>query len=180
MEIEDVAEIPKPWQELMDQAGITSMRQLAQIAELTSHTTVNQVIIKGGTTSEENMEKIARALKVPVERLYSITSGAASRPLALPRGTEKLSERQKTAIVEIIRTMVEEKENAPEIVHKKSAGTTEQAQEKTASVTPIGDRKKLTPAQQRFEESGRKVARQKMDFPQDSPRISPVSSDTDE
>lgn len=126
-----MAAIPKAWQELMDQQGITSIRQLAKTAGLQGHTAINAVIMKGASTSEENMTKVAKALKVPVEELYRITSGVAARPLTMPAGTEKLSERQKNAVAEIIRTMIEEKEYVEKIVDKKSSEPAERAQEKT-------------------------------------------------
>lgn len=128
--IEAMTAIPKPWMELMDKAGITSIRQLAKLAGFPGHTVVNAVIMKGSGTSAGNMEKIARALKVPVEELYGITSGVPARPLSMPLGTEKLSERQKNAIAEIIRTMIEEKENDTEFVDKKSSSPAEPVQEK--------------------------------------------------
>lgn len=126
-----MAAIPKQWQELMDQQGITSIRQLAKVAGLPGHTVINAVIMKGATTSEENMEKVAKALKVPVEQLYSITSGVAARPLTMPAGTEKLSERQKNAVAEIIRTMIEEREYVEKFVDKKTDQPAEPVQEKT-------------------------------------------------
>jgi hypothetical protein len=123
--------IPKPWMELMDKAGITSIRQLAKAAGFTGHTVVNAVIMRGASTSQENMEKIATALRVPVENLYGITSGVSARPLTMPAGSEKLSERQKNAVAEIIRTMIEEKEYVAEFVDKKSAAPAEPVQEKS-------------------------------------------------
>lgn len=123
--------IPKPWQDLMDKQGIASIRQLAKAAGFTGHTVVNAVIMKGATTSEENMEKLATELDVPVEDLYLITSGVKARPLTMPAGTEKLSERQKNAVAEIIRTMIEEKEHDARIVDKKSPDPSERVQEKT-------------------------------------------------
>lgn len=122
--------IPKPWMDLMDQQGISSIRQLAKTAGLVGHTAINAVIMRGAVTSEENMEKVARVLKVPVEELYRITSGVAARPLTMPAGTEKLSERQKNAVAEIIRTMIEEKENVTKFVDKKSEDPAEPVQEK--------------------------------------------------
>lgn len=162
--------IPAQWAALMDKVGITSIRELAKVAGLPSHNIINPVIMRGTTTSDENMTKVAAALKVPVEQLYQITSGVESRPITLPKGTEKLSERQKNAIAELIRTMIEEKDNAG-IVDKKSPETAEPAQEKTASVTPIGGRPRLTPAQRKFEGSERKVARIRREVVQDSPSI---------
>jgi len=122
--------IPKPWMELMNQQDIGSIRQLAKAAGFTGHTVVNAVIMRGASTSQENMEKIATALRVPVENLYGITSGVAARPLTMPAGTEKLSERQKNAVAEIIRTMIEEKENDQKSVDKKTGDPAEPIQEK--------------------------------------------------
>lgn len=117
--------------ELMDKVGITSIRHLAKVADLPDHTRINAVIMRGGTTSEENMEKVAKALRVPVETLYGITSGVEARPLTMPAGTEKLSERAKSAIAEVIRVMIEEKEQYDaKIVDKKSVEPTQQVPEK--------------------------------------------------
>ncbi|MCO4257347.1 hypothetical protein [Pseudarthrobacter cellobiosi] len=126
--------IPGPWMDLMQKVGITSIRQLAKVAGLPDHTRANAVIMTGATTSVENMEKLASALRVPVEQLYRITSGVAARPLTMPAGTEKLSERQKNAVAEMVRTMVEEKEyveKLEKLVDKKSPATAEHVQEKS-------------------------------------------------
>lgn len=131
------AATPETWKLLMDRAGIASIRKLAAAAGI-DHTIVNRVIMKGSNTNAENMEKMAGALRVPVEQLYELSSGVAATPLALPKGTEKLTERQKTAVTEMIRTLVESREYAPEFVDKKSAEPTQPGQEKTGSVTPIG------------------------------------------
>lgn len=170
---------PDTWKTLMERAGIASIRQLAKTAGFADHTIVNRVIMKGTTTSAENMVKIAVALRVPVEQLYEIHSGVAATPFTPPKGTEKLSEDEKEALAKIIRSMVRSKEDDEGFVYKKSAGSTEQAQEKTGSVTPIGGYKWRTPAQQRFEDTGRRVAKIKREMPQDSPKIPPASPDTD-
>lgn len=142
-DIETMTAIPKPWMDLMDQVGIASIRQLAKVAGLADHTRINAVIMTGASTSVENMEKVARTLRVPVEDLYRITSGVAARPLTMPTGTEKLSERQKNAVAEMVRTMVEEKEyveKLEKLVDKKSHQPTEQDQEKSGGrVNPAED-----------------------------------------
>lgn len=174
------------WAKLMDKVGLTSVRQLAKAAGI-DHTIVNRVITKGSTTSAENMERIAGALQVPVEELYELKSGTPATPLVIPGESEMLSERQKTAIVEVIRSMVEDKKYAAglsaelaKFVDKKSPEATQPVQEKTTNVTPIGGRSGLTPAQQKFEDTGRRVAKIRRDIPQDSPKIDPVSPDTGE
>lgn len=170
--IEDMAEIPAPWKKLMDQQGISSIRELAKAAGLPSHNTINPVIMKGTSTSPEHMQKVAWVLKVPVEELYQITSGVAARPLTMPAGTEKLSERAKNAVAEIIRVLIEQEEHAGN-VYEKSDGTTERDQEKTSNVTPIGGRashRKRTPAQVKFDAIERKVAKTRRDSAQDTPK----------
>lgn len=129
--------VPKPWKDLMDKAGIRSIRHLSQVAEIKTtsgepdHTRANAVIMRGGTTSPENMGKLAAALRVPVEELYRITSGVAARPLTMPAGTEKLSERAKNALAEVIRVMIEEREqNDEKSLDKKSSEPAERVQEK--------------------------------------------------
>ena len=174
------------WAKLMDNAGFTSVRQLAKAAGI-DHTIVNRVITKSSTTSAENMERIAGALQVPVEELYELKSGTPATPLVVPGESEMLSERQKTAFMELIRTIVEDKKNVAglsaelaKFVDKKSAESAQPVQEKTGNVTPLGGRSRLTPAQQRFDAVKGKAARIKRDIPQDSPKIDPASPDTDE
>lgn len=179
-EIEPVTEIPRHWRELMDKAGYTSIRQLAKAAGL-NHTVVNPVIMKGTSTNPDNMAKIAAVLSTPVEELYFIKSGTRNRPLTLPKGTEKLTERQKDAVSELIRSMIEEKEqNEAKFVDKKTVQSTEHVQEKTTNVTPLGDRPKRIPPHERFEKSGRKVARIMREIPEDLPRIPDETPNTRE
>lgn len=138
----DKRPIPQQWKVLMDRRDIDSIRKLAGLAGIVTstgradHNRLTAVIMDGKTTSEENMVKVARALGVDVEELYRITSGVPARPLTMPVGTEKLSERQRNAVAEIVRSMVEEKEyvaKLEKLVDKKSRETAEQVQEKNVS-----------------------------------------------
>ena len=181
-----MTDTPTQWDDLMRRKGFTSIRQLAKAADL-NHTIVNRVIMKGATTSPENMQHIAWALGVNVEDLYGITSGVEAKPLSIPKGSEKLTERQKVAFQELIRSVIdvmEEKEvTDDEFVYEKTPETAQPGQEKTAQVTPIGGyswRKPRTPAQRKFEETGRLVAKVKREFPQDPHKIDPKSPDTPE
>lgn len=179
-EIEAVAEIPKQWHELMDRAGYASIRQLAKAAGL-NHTVVNPVIMKGTTTSPDNMGKIAAVLSVPLEDLYLIKSGTRNRPLSIPKGTELLTERQKDAVAELIRSMVEERlQDATDdsFVDTQKSDPPESVPEKNGTVTALGGRTKRLPAEERFAEHQRRVARLRRNIPphgNDTPDDAPVS-----
>ena len=181
-EIEVVTAIPGKWADLLVRAGlvdprregqIPSLRQLASAAELTP-TTVGRIVLQGRSATPENMQKIARALRIPLDDLYLVAKGVEARPLQLPPGTENLSLKEKEAVLEIIRVLVDSKEHKnAEIVDKKKTEPAEPEQEKTAGVTPIGGRRKLTPLERQFEAVGRKAARIRQGNPEGSHKIDP-------
>lgn len=113
--------IPSKWADLLVKAGYTdprdrvtpSLNQLAKASGIHT-TTVSRLVLKGLGLSAENMLKIAEALRVPVSDLYELSTGEKVEPLTLPQGTEKLSHREKEAVTEIIRSLINAKEHVNE------------------------------------------------------------------
>ncbi|MBT2537264.1 helix-turn-helix transcriptional regulator [Arthrobacter sp. ISL-69] len=113
--------IPSKWADLLVQAGYTdprdrvtpSLNQLSKSSGVHT-TTISRLVLKGLGLSEVNMKKIAEALRVPVSDLYELSTGEKVEPLTLPKGTEKLSHREKEAVTEIIRSLINAKEHVDE------------------------------------------------------------------
>ena len=110
--------IPSKWADLLIKAGYTDPRDrvtpsLNQLSNASGvHTsTISRLVLKGLGLSEANMAKIAEALRVPVSDLYELSTGEKVEPLTLPQGTEKLSHREKQAVTEIIRSLINAKEH---------------------------------------------------------------------
>jgi hypothetical protein len=113
--------IPSKWADLLIKAGYTdprdrvtpSLNQLSKASGIHT-TTISRLVLKGLGLSEVNMGKIAEALRVPVSDLYELSTGEKVEPLTLPKGTEKLSHREKEAVNEIIRSLINAKEHVDE------------------------------------------------------------------
>ena len=113
--------IPSKWADLLVKAGYTdprdrvtpSLNQLGKASGI--HTsTISRLVIRGLGLTPENMNKIAEALRVPVSDLYELSTGEKIEPLTLPQGTEKLSHREKEAVTEIIRSLINAKDHVNE------------------------------------------------------------------
>ncbi|MEZ2388230.1 hypothetical protein AB6813_01555 [bacterium RCC_150] len=103
--------IPVPWQELMDRAGITSLRSLSTACGgQPSPKAVGDIILRGARGSQESMAKLAEVLGVAFSDLDELQTRHKPEPLRLPPGTEKLSLRQKQAVTELIRSLIASKE----------------------------------------------------------------------
>lgn len=133
------AEIPAKWASLLLKAGyedprypgIASMRQLSYKIGVPP-TTISKLMTKGEVLSDELMQKIATGLNAPVEELYGLATGVVAKPMTLPAGTEKLTEREKNALAEIVRTLVSLKEEDHDARNEKSRQPAKPAQEKSA------------------------------------------------
>lgn len=130
-------EIPAKWASLLLKAGyedpryagVASMRQLSYKIDVNT-TTISKLMTKGEVLSDELMQKIADALNVPVEELYGLATGVVARPMTLPAGTEKLTEREKNALAEIVRTLVSLKEEDHDARNEKSRHPAQSGKEK--------------------------------------------------
>ena len=139
-----MTEIPGKWADLLIKAGFTdrrngaaSLRRLGEASGV-NVSTVSRLVIKGKVLTDANMQKIADALKVPVEELHRLATGVTAKPMTLPMGTEKLTEREKQALAEIIRALVNSKEHGDvDNSSEKIPEPAEQAEEKTVDAPDL-------------------------------------------
>lgn len=108
-------EIPAHWKDLMDRRGIASVRKLAERAGL-SHTPVVGIVYGDAVNpTEETLAKLARALDIPLADIYWMVG----RPVphvehwTPPAEANRMTLRQRAAIEELIRTIVDPGEAAP-------------------------------------------------------------------
>lgn len=100
--------IPFEWQLVMDQRGISSIRDLASKAGI-SHVTVTRLVHGDGyKTSDENMGKIAQVLGMSGESIYELArrSKDVGVPWQAPEDARFLTKKQRAAVEHVIRVMV--------------------------------------------------------------------------
>lgn len=156
-----MTEIPGKWADLLIKAGFTdrrygtaSLRRLGETAGV-NVSTVSRLVIKGMGLTDANMQKIAEALKVPVAELHELATGAKAEPFIPPKGTEKLTAREKEAIAEIIRALVNSKEQNVVDDSEKTAESAEPDQEKTQGHYDLVARKRVIKSHATDKDAGR-------------------------
>lgn len=100
-------ETPAEWQALMRARGISSLRMLAVKAGVSSPAATR--LVHGDTSSsDETIAAVAEALGVPLARIYELVgvSAAEAKPYSPPAEASRLTDRQRRAIDEIIRSIV--------------------------------------------------------------------------
>lgn len=111
-----MSEISTQWEELMTRAGYSSLRKLSEACGV-SPATAAGIVLHGKRGSDESRQKIADALGITVAQMNEISTGRREEPLQMPKGTEILSLREKEAVAEIIRTIVNAKEQVNELTN---------------------------------------------------------------
>jgi len=102
-------DIPAPWLKLMAQKRLTSIRRLADAAGI-SHPVVARIMHGEGTPNDASIVAVAKALGVDPSRIYELAHMAAPKeagPYEPPEEAARLTTRQREALTEIIRAMVE-------------------------------------------------------------------------
>lgn len=107
-------DIPQPWREAMENAGTYSLRDLAARAGLGT-STVSDLIYGRKSTSERTMQAAADSLRLPVTtiRSWAATARGEVGPYQPPAVANRLTERQRRAIDELIRSIVTPVEPEP-------------------------------------------------------------------
>jgi transcriptional regulator with XRE-family HTH domain len=107
-------DIPPPWREAMENAGTYSLRDLATRAGLGT-STVSDLIYGRKLTSERTMQAVSDTLRLPVPtiREWAATARGEVGPYRPPAVANRLSERQRRALDELIRSMVAPVEPEP-------------------------------------------------------------------
>ncbi|WP_422389912.1 helix-turn-helix domain-containing protein [Arthrobacter sp. N1] len=104
-------DIPQEWVELMSRRGIGSLRQLAAASNI-SHTAIARIVHGEGTAKDESLQQLAAALQVPPATVYAIVGARVSGdldPYTPPAEAARLSPRERKAVDELIRLLVDQK-----------------------------------------------------------------------
>ena len=102
---------------MMDEAGVSSLTRLAEVAGL-SQTTVTRTVHRDHTPGDSTITALAKALRVPAKEIYKLTHGQEiqSRPWEPPAEVHRLSKRSQDAVTEIIRAMAAEQAQGEEVM----------------------------------------------------------------
>lgn len=100
---------PPEWKALMDDQGISSLRDLALKAELSHVSVVRLVHGESIDPSDTTLMKVADALKVAPIRIYRMAgySPAYAEPWSPPAEATRLTPKQRKAVEELIKSMVD-------------------------------------------------------------------------
>lgn len=101
-------EIPPQWAELMDRRGLSSIRQLAAASGV-SHPAIGRLIHREGQIRDATVLAIAKALAIDPQQVYNmagIDTPAEAGNYTPPREAARLSHRERRAVDEMIRLLV--------------------------------------------------------------------------
>lgn len=100
---------PPQWVKLMESKNLGSIRQLADKSGV-SHPAIARLIHREGVTKDENIIAVAHALGVTPAKIYElagIDAPTEAGPYEPPEEAARLTTRQREALTELIRAMVE-------------------------------------------------------------------------
>lgn len=100
---------PPQWVKLMESKNLRSIRQLADKSGV-SHPAIARLIHREGITKDENIAAVATTLGVTPARIYELAGMDApseAGPYEPPEEAARLTTRQREALTELIRAMVE-------------------------------------------------------------------------
>ncbi len=128
---------PQQWQELMEKAGLSSIRRLAERAGM-SQSTASRTVHGDHTPGDETINALAKALRVPAKEIYKLTHGQEIQPRAWEPPTEvhRLSKRTQDALTELIRAVAAEQGHGEEVGHRGDAAPMNQAAGSAATEDP--------------------------------------------
>lgn len=116
---------PPQWVKLMESKNLGSIRQLADKSGV-SHPAIARLIHREGVTKDENIVAVAKTLGVTPARIYELAGMDAppeAGPYVPPEEAARLTTRQREALTELIRAMVDTKATADPVAGQ--TGTTD-------------------------------------------------------
>lgn len=93
------------WEPVLEGAGLHSARDLARELGVSPSTAAR--LLHGEQTSRETIEAAATLLGISPERVRELRDEVALPPFRLPPDADQLSQRQRAAIVAVVRAMLE-------------------------------------------------------------------------
>lgn len=112
--VSPIDDIPAPWRDAMEKAGTYSLRDLAARAGVGT-STVSDLIYGRKLASERTMQAAADSLRLPITtiREWAATARGEVGPYQPPAVANRLTERQRRALDELIRSIVAPVEPEP-------------------------------------------------------------------
>lgn len=125
---------PERWRSLFDTIGVEfGYRPLANHIGM-DHTRLRRLLLGGGT-SEDALQQVADAFRVPVAKVREIRGDAAveRKPFTLPDDAGRLTERERDVIRSMVRVLLEARElgNDMEAAQESDASSETPSHEKT-------------------------------------------------
>lgn len=125
---------PERWRSLFDTIGVEfGYRPLANHIGM-DHTRLRRLLLGGGT-SEDALQQVADAFRVPVAKVREIRGDAAveRKPFTLPDDAGRLTERERDVIRSMVRVLLEARElgNDMEAAQESDASSEASSHEKT-------------------------------------------------
>lgn len=103
-------DIPEQWVPVLDRKGLTSGRRLANAMQVSPQTV--QRLLHGEPVDEGTIHEAAAALDVSPDVIRQLRGEPPRRPFVLPSDADQLNERQRQAILSVVRAMLEPGEGA--------------------------------------------------------------------
>lgn len=106
-------EIPQRFAEAMLKVGAVDPRtgnpSLAALGRMAgvSTTTASKLVLSGEAVGSRSLDAIAKALRVPAADLLWWATGKPEKPWYPPRGSEKLTARERRVLDELVRLILE-------------------------------------------------------------------------
>jgi transcriptional regulator with XRE-family HTH domain len=98
-------ETPIEWVRLLESKRLHSIRDLAAALDVSPQTATR--LVHGEHSSRQTIEAAAELLGVTPERIRELRHEAALPPFRLPPEADQLSQRQRAAVVAVVRAMME-------------------------------------------------------------------------
>ena len=101
-------DIPEPWREAMEAAGMYSFRDLSQKTGIGT-STVTGLVFGDRRSSDATMQAVADALRLQVTtiRAWAAAALGESKPFVLPAEANRLSRRERDAVLAVVRAMLD-------------------------------------------------------------------------
>lgn len=107
-------DIPSPWREAMESAGMYSFRDLSQKTGIGT-STVTGLVFGDRRSSDATMQAVADALRLQVTTIREWAAAALgeAKPFLLPAEANRLGRREREAVLAVVRAMLDPGDDDP-------------------------------------------------------------------
>jgi transcriptional regulator with XRE-family HTH domain len=104
--VRDKRDTPPAWLPLFEKRGVRSAQHLSELSGVAVQTVV-RLLHGPGEPSRSTLQRVAKVLKVDEQELLRLRGQEPRTPFALPRAADKLNERQRAAVLAVVRAMID-------------------------------------------------------------------------